>query len=535
MFNVKNQADYNSLSWDNRLRYNAANPDSEYAKAEKKRTEEALYSAPTEQAKNWWAQQNFIAKGGNVEDAISGNFDKSAYSWQAGTPVRSGLNALSIADDRIGYKNGTVTLDGKDFLTPDAVVDGRSYASEDKIKEAFRSYNNSNQVVAARKYINAKNPAISVGWDADLGQVLVGSVPLTPDYIRDGVAYISRGRIDAALRQAQASTGLYTPQDILNDSNEKWGSRIERLYDQVENPEPFTYSAESDPLYQEFKREWKKQNQKQYDDTIASLNTQTGGAPSLGAMAAAWNMLQDSNGQLDAYKQQFRNQAYQEYMDDYNRDVARLETALGMQENEFNREYGVAADTRNNYYYDKEFQQNMELHPYTVEAARLSNEALALELEQNKQLSPYNLEIAIQQVKEGELQLTKQALQNLILQAEVYGIPFEKSPDGGSGSGKKNSGNDWETEYVETETEQTPNNTPATTPDGIYAEVRKLLGGEPGEIQPAEEDLVTAFAYVGSHSALTDVQKKKIYNAIRYAYKLSEDTLVTVLRKAGIY
>ncbi len=445
MFNVNSQKEYDALSWDNRLRYNAANPDSDYAKNELKRTKEKLYTNPTPEAQNWYTQQQYIAGGGDVESGILGNFNKGEFQWQKQPWVRELTKSYGISDDRVGFQNGKVTLDGKDFLEPEAVAGGKSYASPESFKSALRDYNQKNEVVPVRGYVNGKNPAVTVGWDAELGQVLVGSQRLTPDYITpDGLAQVSKSRVDAALAKESADTGIYSRMDILNQNNDRWEKRLERLYDRVENPDPFTYSAEDDPLYQEFKRVWMDQSQKQYDDTIAKLNSQSGGAPSLGAMAAAWNMLQDSNGQLDAYKQQFRQQAYNEYMDEYNRDVARLETALGMRDKEFEREYGVNNDMISDLNEQKEWtdyyktsemnrQQAQELFPLEREAMQLSNEQLRFSLDSARQLQPYELQEAILRVRSGELQLTEQELDLLIKQAKAAGINFSSGTGSGGG------------------------------------------------------------------------------------------------------
>ena len=172
-----------------------------------------------------------------------------------------------------------------------------------------------------------------------------------------------------------------------------------------------------------------EQSQKQYDDTIAKLNSQSGGAPSLGAMAAAWNMLQDSNSQLDAYKQQFRQQAYQEYMDAYNRDLTRLQQVLGMQDREFERAYGVNSDMINDRYYRPEWESKMR-------SDALAQELSALNLAQNKALSPYVVQQAIQAVQMGELELDAAQMQNLITQAKLYGINFnDRRGTGGNPDG----------------------------------------------------------------------------------------------------
>ena len=445
MFQVKNQDDYNALKWEEKLHYNEQNRNNPYAEAERKRTEQILYANPTDAARNWWAQQAAVASGVSAADAVSGSFDKGQYAWQQQPWVRQVLNDYGIKNDRIGFRSGNVTVDGRDFLTPEAVYDGKSYASRDTINKAFENYNDQNQVVAARSYINSVSPGTTVGWDGNTGQVMVDSVYLKPDYIVDGTAYISKDRVNQALAQSKAETGLYTPQEILDQSNDRWGSRIDRLYEMVENPEPFSWSAEKDEAYQDFQRVWREQSQKQYDDTLARLNTQSGGAPSLGAMAAAHNMMQDSIGQLDAYKQQFRNQAYQEYVDAYNRDLERLSAATGLRQDEFDRAYGVSRDSLGDAYtkraWDEELKDNelnRRINEQTYQQSLLNFEQAKLELDNNRQLAPLELELMVQAVESGKLQLTALQNENLIRQYEMYmagigtGGNFNSSRSGGA-------------------------------------------------------------------------------------------------------
>lgn len=453
MFNVKTQDDFNKLGWEDRYRYVAQNPNSDITRSEFERTKKKLYSEPTDAARKWYAGLQYAGQTGDAENAILGNYNPVGYEWKPGGAVRGMMNDMGIADDRIGYQNGKVTLDGKDFLTPDVVMGGRSYSSNEDFQKALQSYNKSNDVVAVREYANAKSPQVNVGWDGELGQVMLGSKGLTPDYIENGVAYISKARVDNALASEARDTGMFSRGEILNRNNARWEDRLERLYDRVENPDPFTYNAESDPLYQDFKRQWMKQSQEQYDDTIAKMNSQSGGAPSLGAMAAAWNMLQDSNAQLDSYKQQFRQQAYNEWQDAYEQDVRRLEAALGMRDSEFDRAYGVNSDVINDMYTRKGWEEDLkgaaldreiaqesldqsrQSFPIQLETQKVNLDTLREQLNLQKQMTPYEVERAIQQVKMGNWELSQAELNYLVNRAKYYGINFNSGRGNGGDSG----------------------------------------------------------------------------------------------------
>lgn len=524
MFNVKTQEDFNNLNWDDRYRYVAQNPYSDITKNEFERTKKKLYTEPTDAAKQWYSGLSYASQTGDAENAILGSYNPVGYEWKDGGAVRGGMNARGITDDRIGWRDGKVTLDGKDFMTPDIVMGGRSYASDDALRQAFQSYNKANEVVPVRQYVNTKSPQVNVGWDGELGQVLVGSQALTPDYIENGVAYISKNRVNEALGKESASTGVRSYADVLNRNNSRWDRRIDRLYDRVENPDPFTWSADTDAEYQDFKREWLKQNQAQYDDTIVKLNSQSGGAPSLGAMAAAWNMLQDSNGQLDAYKQQFRQQAYNEWVDAYNRDVERLEAALGMRDDEFNREYGVNSDMVNGAYYRPQWESDMksealdrevteealgqsrQTFPIQLETQKVNLDTLREQLSLQKQLTPYEVERAIQQVKMGNWELSQAELEYLIRRAEYYGINPNFNTSQGNGGG---SGSDVVPEPAEI---PQPSDGYSTAAKNVINQVGNIAT-EPNRVK--SQGLMQAIRYV-MNSDLTDAEKKRILETPSY-------------------
>ena len=547
MFNVKTQNDFNALSAEDRYRYVAQNPYSDITKNEFERTKKKLYTEPTEAAKKWYSGLQYAGQTGDAENAILGNYNPVGYEWKPGGAVRGNLNALGVTDDRIGWDNGKVTLDGKEFMTPDVVMGGRSYASDEDFRKALQSFNQKNDVVAARQYINEKSPHVNVGWDGELGQVMVGSQALTPDYIENGVAYISRRRIDDALLKESAATGIYSNTDILNRSNDRWEDTIRDLYKKVESPKPFAYDAEKDPLYQEFKREWTDNNQAQYYDTIAKMNSQTGGAPSLGAMAAAWNMLQDSNAEIDAYKQQFRQQAYNEWQDEYRRDMDRLNTALGLQEYEFNRDYGVNRDNINDMYYrqthDSDLQgaeleqeaaqlaldQNKELWPYTkinaISAAELSQlevDTAKEDLAAKKEMTPLQIQLLLQQVEAGawkpktaeEEYLIAQA-QRKLTEAELrkYGINFSSGQVGGASPdvGSVAPGNTSSTASGPPSPQGEGSGYSAAA-QGVISQVGKLVT-EPGRIK--SEGLKMAVRFV-INSDLPDAEKKRILETPSY-------------------
>lgn len=518
MFNVKSQDDYNRLSWEDKLRYEAENPANKYGDKERYRTQQVLYTNPTDSAKNWWAQQEYVRQGGNVNDAISGNFDKSAYQWQAGAPIRQTMQGYGLSNDKIGFDGKNVTYDGQKFMTPDVVADGTSYASVDKTLDAYKKYNENNNIVPARSYINQSNPYVNVGWDATTGQVLVGTQRLTPDYITpDGVAMVRRSVVDAALENAAEVMGLYSSKDIYDKNADQYDRITQQRYEDVVDRKPFAYDADEDPYYQAFKKEWLKQSQAQYDDTIAKANTQSGGAPSLGALSAAWNMYQDSIGQLEAYKNQFRNEAYQRWEDDYNRDVKELELTEHISDR----------------FLDRDIARQKAILGDQESAINLQSLKDALEM--NQALAPYQLKKAIQEYELGQLKLTEQGLSNLASQAKLNGLTFK--------DGQRTGGSDLD--------DGSPKDNGGSTPQNTYASIvdrNKQAAKEAGEYLTNDEifaiakatvdngvnfdaDLETAIKYVMGVGIEDEGTLAKILNAIKYNYGVPDEKFYAIVSK----
>lgn len=79
------------------------------------------------------------------------------------TGIRSDLNAKGIGGDRIGFKDGWVTVDGQNFLQPTAVKDGVSYADPSLYNTRFDTF--TNQQKANQQYMDLekliKQPSVN--------------------------------------------------------------------------------------------------------------------------------------------------------------------------------------------------------------------------------------------------------------------------------------------------------------------------------------------------------------------------------------
>lgn len=70
---------------------------------------------------------------------------KEGVNMASKTSVRQMLNDKGIDNNRIGWSNGTVTVDNQNFMKPTNVYQGTSYADQPAFNQAFSTYQNSLQ------------------------------------------------------------------------------------------------------------------------------------------------------------------------------------------------------------------------------------------------------------------------------------------------------------------------------------------------------------------------------------------------------
>lgn len=117
------------------------------------------------------------------------------------------------------------------------------------------------------------------------------------------------------------------------------------------NREAFSYDAEKDPSYQQYRDSYTRQGNKAMQDTLAEISARTGGLASSYAGQAAQQTYDGYMSALADKIPELREIAYQKYMDEYNMDRDALNVLTGLSD----REYGRYRDSRSDYDTDKNF------------------------------------------------------------------------------------------------------------------------------------------------------------------------------------
>jgi len=130
----------------------------------------------------------------------------------------------------------------------------------------------------------------------------------------------------------------------------QYSERIDALLNQILNREKFSYDAETDPLYQQYKKQYIREGNRAMNDTLAAMASGAGGMNTWAATAA-----QQAN---DYYMAQLGDKipelyqlAYSMYMDDLAGQRADLNMLQGLDDTDYNRYRDDVSD----WYDDRDF------------------------------------------------------------------------------------------------------------------------------------------------------------------------------------
>lgn len=216
----------------------------------------------------------------------------------------------------------------------------------------------------------------------------------------DGSLYQAVGKSPTGGWSGQSSltqTVRTTPQSAGTFSYPSMGGfadKYQRLIDaaqkKVLNREAFSYDAEKDPSYQQYKDSYTRQGNKAMQDTLAEISARTGGLASSYAGQAAQQTYDGYMSALADKIPELREIAYQKYMDEYNMDRDALNVLTGLSD----REYGRYLDDRNQYNTDRNFAYGQFAddrdYAYKLGRDKISDERYENELAYQREQDAYN-------------------------------------------------------------------------------------------------------------------------------------------------
>ena len=197
--------------------------------------------------------------------------------------------------------------------------------------------NDSGDLDLIRQYTEAYNKAYAEGDKAgqQAAHDAAEKIRAKYDYSGgvDGSKYIKLG---TGASPAKADTSWL---DKLGDSSYNYdqSGKISAKLDALLNRTPFSYDAASDPLYQQYRKQYTREADRSAEDVLGKAAVMTGGMPSTAAVAASQQASDYQMSQMTDKIPELQQLAYSMYQDKLSGDRADLNTLIGLEDNNYNR------------------------------------------------------------------------------------------------------------------------------------------------------------------------------------------------------
>nr|DAY80563.1 MAG TPA: hypothetical protein [Caudoviricetes sp.] len=197
--------------------------------------------------------------------------------------------------------------------------------------------NDSGDLDLIRQYTEAYNKAYAEGDKAgqQAAHDAAEKIRAKYDYSGgvDGSEYIKLG---TGASPAKADTSWL---DKLGDSSYNYdqSGQISAKLDALLNRTPFSYDAVSDPLYQQYRKQYTREADRSAEDVLGKTAVMTGGMPSTAAVAASQQASDYQMSQMTDKIPELQQLAYSMYQDKLSGDRADLNTLIGLEDNNYNR------------------------------------------------------------------------------------------------------------------------------------------------------------------------------------------------------
>ena len=197
--------------------------------------------------------------------------------------------------------------------------------------------NDSGDLDLIRQYTEAYNKAYAEGDKAgqQAAHDAAEKIRAKYDYSGgvDGSDYIKLG---TGASPAKADTSWL---DKLGDSNYNYdqSGQISAKLDALLNRTPFSYDAASDPLYQQYRKQYTREADRSAEDVLGKAAVMTGGMPSTAAVTASQQASDYQMSQMTDKIPELQQLAYGMYMDGVNLDRQNLNTLIGLEDNNYKR------------------------------------------------------------------------------------------------------------------------------------------------------------------------------------------------------
>ena len=210
--------------------------------------------------------------------------------------------------------------------------------------------------------------------------------PLSPSSFDGGKAptYQNQYAGDIAdLWEQQKNYGSYDYGEAAPVYNNRYDDTIQDLIQGILNREDFSYDPATDPLYQNYRKQYTREGQRATADTLGAAAAASGGIPSSYATTAAAQAGNYYAAQMTDKIPELYQLAYNQYLNDYNMQLSDLGVVQGAEQSDYDK----YLNELNQYNTDRAFDYNTWLDEYNMTKDQLQTAQGLEQLDYTKYLN----------------------------------------------------------------------------------------------------------------------------------------------------
>ena len=210
--------------------------------------------------------------------------------------------------------------------------------------------------------------------------------PLSPSSFDGGKAptYQNQYAGDIAdLWEQQKNYGSYDYGKDAPVYNNRYDDTIQDLIQGILNREDFSYDPATDPLYQNYRKQYTREGQRATADTLGAAAAASGGIPSSYATTAAAQAGNYYAAQMTDKIPELYQLAYNQYLNDYNMQLSDLGVVQGAEQSDYDK----YLNELNQYNTDRAFDYNAWLDEYNMTKDQLQTAQGLEQLDYTKYLN----------------------------------------------------------------------------------------------------------------------------------------------------
>ena len=187
----------------------------------------------------------------------------------------------------------------------------------------------------------------------------------------------------ADLWEQQKNYGSYDYGEAAPVYNNRYDDTIQDLIQGILNREDFSYDPATDPLYQNYRKQYTREGQRATADTMGQAAAASGGIPSSYATTAAAQAGNYYAAQMTDKIPELYQLAYNQYLNDYNMQLSDLGVVQGAEQSDYDK----YLNELNQYNTDRAFDYNAWLDEYNMTKDQLQTAQGLEQLDYTKYLN----------------------------------------------------------------------------------------------------------------------------------------------------